>query len=707
MKVKYSFSIVLTAISLAGMLLGTVMVSIIFIIRMWSLTTNQVETYIKDQTENIRHHLILTFANHEQALYQTSAGIATLYEKSGEQNLDADAIPTEEMRAFLSRNRNTMKNVTQVFMANNIPTFEEGGYAVFSPRWDFPDNYDQRTRPWYRDAKAKAGAVSYTDPYMAMATGIFSTSLSTIIFDNNRNDIGVLVLDIAVSSLTDITNAQQSINGLESWLLNKDGIFISNKDAEKVMKVNFFEDRGLEQYRQSVLNSETFFSMGKEYIICSSLIPGADWIVVSTIPTHEIFAELNDAIFSAVILGTGLILALLAILIFVIYRFSKPITTITSVLKDISEGEGDLTRQITVKANNEIGALAHYFNLTLEKIKNLVMIIKKEASDLHELGDNLASHMVKTASSINQITNNIQSIKGRALNQSASVTETNATMEQVTQNITKLNELVERQSVNVSQTSSAIDQMVANINSVTQTLIKNANNVQALQKASETGRSGLQEVVTDIQEIARESEGLLEINSVMENIASQTNLLSMNAAIEAAHAGEAGKGFAVVADEIRKLAESSSEQSKTIGTVLKKITDSIGKITHSTENVLHEFGSIDSSVKTVVEQEDNIRNAMEKQGAGSKQILDDIEEVTEITRLVKNGSVEMLDGSKEVIQESRNLAKATKEITSGMNEMASGAEQINTAVYLVSDLSDKNRESINQLLKEVSRFKVE
>jgi methyl-accepting chemotaxis protein len=181
----------------------------------------------------------------------------------------------------------------------------------------------------------------------------------------------------------------------------------------------------------------------------------------------------------------------------------------------------------------------------------------------------------------------------------------------------------------------------------------------------------------------------------------------MNAAIEAAHAGEAGKGFAVVADEIRKLAESSSEQSKTIGTVLKKIKSSIDKITQSTDNVLNKFEAIDSGVKTVADQEGVIRNAMEEQGQGSKQILEAISAVNEITQQVKGGTLEMLEGSKEVIKEGGNLEKATEEITGGMNEMATGADQINIAVNQVNDLSTKNRENIDMLVKEVSRFKVE
>jgi methyl-accepting chemotaxis protein len=280
-------------------------------------------------------------------------------------------------------------------------------------------------------------------------------------------------------------------------------------------------------------------------------------------------------------------------------------------------------------------------------------------------------------------------------------------MEQITVNITKLNDHVDRQSGSVAQSSSAIEEMLANIRSVTQTLVKNTDNVQGLIEASKVGHTGLQEVSTDIQEIARESEGLLEINAVMENIASQTNLLSMNAAIEAAHAGEAGKGFAVVADEIRKLAENSGEQSKTISAVLKKIKDSIDKITRSTGSVLAKFESIDDGIKTVSEQEENIRNAMEEQGAGSKQILEAIGQLNDATQMVKSSTEEMMEGSKQVIQESKNLELATQEISDGMNEMAAGADQINVSVNRVTTISGETKESIDVLVREVAMFKVE
>jgi len=431
------------------------------------------------------------------------------------------------------------------------------------------------------------------------------------------------------------------------------------------------------------------------------------WSVMVGSTEAYILKDVNAMRNFVIILASIALAAAVALIYLVLSRTTAPIVKVADTLKDISEGEGDLTRSIAVHSQDEIGDLALYFNKTLEKIKNLVKNVKNESTVLSNIGNDLASNMNETAAAVNEITSNIQSMKGRVINQSASVSETHATMEQVVNNINKLNGHVEKQSDNISQASSAIEQMVANISSVTNTLVNNANNVKTLREASEVGRSGLQDVATDIQEIARESEGLLEINAVMENIASQTNLLSMNAAIEAAHAGEAGKGFAVVADEIRKLAESSGEQSKTIGTVLKKIAESIKKITSSTENVLNKFEAIDSGVKTVSDQEDNIRNSMEEQGQGSKQVLQSVGDLSEISRQVKGGSNEMLVGAKEVIQESNNLEKATQEITGGMNEMATGADQINLAIHHVNEISNKNREGINTLIKEVSRFKVD
>jgi methyl-accepting chemotaxis protein len=434
---------------------------------------------------------------------------------------------------------------------------------------------------------------------------------------------------------------------------------------------------------------------------------GVKWTIMIGTRMSVILSEVNEMRMFTVLVAVVSVLIASIIIFFVAVNIIKPILHVTTMLKDISEGEGDLTKRLNASSKDEIGMMSNFFNLTLDKIRNLVVTIKNQSVDLSNIGTELAANMTETAAAMNEISSNVESVKNQVINQSASVTETNSTMEQITQNINKLNEMIEAQTQSVTQSSSAVEEMLANIASVTQTLVKNEENVQELTAAADSGRNDLHAVVADIQEIAKESEGLLEINAMMQNVASQTNLLSMNAAIEAAHAGEAGKGFAVVADEIRKLAESSAEQSKTTSTVLKKIKDSVDKITVSTETVLKKFESIDTGVRTVADQETHIRHAMEEQSEGSKQVLEADTNLNDVTQKVRSGSEEMLLGSQQIIQESQNLGRISAEIANSMNEMTAGSQEITTAMNRVNDISGQNKESIATLVSEVGKFKVE
>jgi methyl-accepting chemotaxis protein len=573
----------------------------------------------------------------------------------------------------------------------------------------------------WQNALAQVSAIPvFHNPVVRNINGkntLVVTFVVPIIPDGTTNIVGLVAANVPLTVSQEVVAALKPFGTGRALLLSNDGTVVAHYDPVMVGSTleqalhTFVGDAGIAETKEALRTGTPAMFSGKGRLFCiyPFFVGGTEtaWAVMSSVEEATVLAEVQSLTQFTIFIALAFILITTVITFLVSRNIAKPILTVSETLKDISEGEGDLTKSITIKSQDEIGDLAHYFNLTLEKIRNLVITIKQQAITLFDIGNVLSTNMTETAAGINEITATIQSIKGRVQNQSTSVTETNSTMEQITVNINKLNELIESQSSNVSQSSSAIEQMLANIQSVTGTLVKNVDNVKSLANASEIGRTGLLEVAEDIQEIARESEGLLEINAVMENIASQTNLLSMNAAIEAAHAGEAGKGFAVVADEIRKLAESSGEQSKTIAVVLKKIKDSIGKITLSTNEVLNKFEAIDKRVKIVSDQEENIRNAMEEQGVGSKQILDAIAQLNNITQMVKGGSTQMLQGSREVIKESKNLAMVTQEISNGTNEMATGADQINIAVNRVNTLSGQNKKNIDILVKEVAKFKIE
>lgn len=369
--------------------------------------------------------------------------------------------------------------------------------------------------------------------------------------------------------------------------------------------------------------------------------------------------------------------------------------------------EKDYTcEKLIVKSRDEFGLLAIDLNNFHNTTKNVLLELENAVQDSIENANDLSVKMTETVDIADKIVTNVSTVKNSVMLQSSSVEESYNTINQMMEKTKGLVESVDVQVQGISNSSSAVEQMVANIRSVTQILDNNSVTVNSLSVESEHGREKINQAVELAETIIQHSVGLLEASSIIQSIAAQTNLLAMNAAIEAAHAGELGKGFAVVADEIRKLAEQSNKQGKVITGQLKDLQESINSVANNTKEVQKQFEVIFDLTNTVKQQESVIKNAMDEQSAGSTQVLQSISEIRNSTDIVKNNTKILLDGSSEIGERMQELASSNYEISSSIAEISAEIVTISSKITEVKESASENKEGLDVVNKHVVEFKL-
>lgn len=387
-------------------------------------------------------------------------------------------------------------------------------------------------------------------------------------------------------------------------------------------------------------------------------------------------------------------------------RIINPIIQTRDSLEDIASGHGDLSKRLSKKTNDELGQMVDSYNHFQDTLNSMLGKIVTSVESLNESGEDISLSMADSANSVEEISANITSIKKQVENQTKSAGDSSAAVEQIHVGIDKLGDIIEEQASGITESSAAIEQMVGNITAVSGNMEKLSGLFTELGYLSDEGKIKIGDVHGRVNNISSQSESLLQANTIISNIASQTNLLAMNAAIEAAHAGESGKGFSVVADEIRKLAEQSSSQSKTISQSLKGVLESISAVVRATSETEETFEKVIDHIRIISPLENQVKDALSEQKSGSDQILEALASMKIITESVREGSLEMKNSSNLLNMEMKKLKEISNKVNEGMFEIESGAIGVQEATVVAKHLVLQNKSYIEEVKNETGKFKL-
>ncbi|CAH6873462.1 Chemotaxis protein [Vibrio chagasii] len=502
-----------------------------------------------------------------------------------------------------------------------------------------PEGYDPRTRDWYK-VPMSTGKTVVTEPYVDVATNDLVVTIASPFSTNGYS--GVIGADLNLNTLiNDVVSIEQP--GVYAFLVDGNGKIVAHRDRDLTLKSVANVSQNLSANKIKSLSQDPGFEEmsidGAESLLSAKKVPHTDWYFTVVIDKSQSFASYRSLLRQSAIFGLIQLAVIAFVAMFVIKKALAPLTTLSSAMEALSKGDGDLTQRITVNSKDEIGTLAHHVNAFIAKLQEIVRDIADSSSQLNEQSEVSTNVARQTSDGLTVQLHEISQI-------ATAVHEMSATAEEVANN--------------AQMTADSAISSTENCEQGKRVIIRNQDSITNLAQQVENA-SGI------IQELEKNALDINAILSTISDIAEQTNLLALNAAIEAARAGEQGRGFAVVADEVRVLSQrthsSTDEIREMIETLQKNSVSAVESMQRSQDlaqssvddanNATTALEEIATSIQQISDMASHISNAASEQRTVTGEVSKNIQLVNDVSDKMSTEA----DNSRHLSEELRGIAQ--------------------------------------------------